>query len=364
MLDVYRRIDKIAPTDISVLITGETGTGKELIAREIHRRSPRDQGPVHHHQLRRHSGEPARERAVRPREGRLHRRGDHEGGQVPGGHRRHALPRRDRRDAAAAPGEAAARAAGEGRLQGRRQPRASRWTSAWWPPPTGSSRTRCSKGTFREDLYYRLNVVTLKLPPLRERGEDVFVLGKYFLQKYAKEFNSKVQGLLAVGHGGDEEVRLAGQHPRAGEPHQEGGGARGQAAARAGRPRPEAGEPGADLPLAEAKEEFQKQLHQRGLERNNGNRPRRPRTWAWIRAPSSATSRSWRRRRTAGRCRPTRAATRSCCSTASSTGQRLSHSGAVLLPRNFEASSLLLHPASGRKSPEEDNCVSFSCASA
>ena len=46
MKEVYKRIDKIAPTDISVLIAGETGTGKELIAREIHRRSPRNKGPV------------------------------------------------------------------------------------------------------------------------------------------------------------------------------------------------------------------------------------------------------------------------------------------------------------------------------
>ena len=45
MRDVYRRVDKVAPTDITVLLEGETGTGKELIAREIHRRSPRADGP-------------------------------------------------------------------------------------------------------------------------------------------------------------------------------------------------------------------------------------------------------------------------------------------------------------------------------
>src|SRR5262249_58496430 len=45
MLEVFRKLQKVAGTDISVLITGETGTGKELIAKELHRRSPRADGP-------------------------------------------------------------------------------------------------------------------------------------------------------------------------------------------------------------------------------------------------------------------------------------------------------------------------------
>ena len=49
-------------------------------------------------------------------------------------------------------------------------------------------------GTSREDLYYRLNVVNLHLPPLRERGDDVITLAKVMLDRYAKEFGAKVTG--------------------------------------------------------------------------------------------------------------------------------------------------------------------------
>jgi DNA-binding NtrC family response regulator len=49
-------------------------------------------------------------------------------------------------------------------------------------------------GEFREDLYYRLNVVNLWLPPLRERGEDTFIIAKALLSKYADELGSPVRG--------------------------------------------------------------------------------------------------------------------------------------------------------------------------
>jgi two-component system NtrC family response regulator len=49
-------------------------------------------------------------------------------------------------------------------------------------------------GTFREDLYYRLGVISIKLPPLRERKEDIAPLAHYFLQRFAQEFSKKLRG--------------------------------------------------------------------------------------------------------------------------------------------------------------------------
>ncbi|MDD9935973.1 MAG: sigma-54 dependent transcriptional regulator, partial [Myxococcales bacterium] len=49
-------------------------------------------------------------------------------------------------------------------------------------------------GNFREDLFYRLNVINVHLPPLRERGDDILVLAKYLLAKYTEEYASKVKG--------------------------------------------------------------------------------------------------------------------------------------------------------------------------
>jgi len=128
------------------------------------------------------------------------------------------------------------------------------------------------KNTFREDLYYRLNVVTLKLPPLRERGEDVIVLGRFFLQKYSKEFGSKVKGFTPAATVAMKKYAWPG-NIRELENRLK------KAVVLADKPllgpddldlKPENLEP--IMPLLQAKEEFQKRYINEVLARNNGNR--------------------------------------------------------------------------------------------
>ena len=112
MASLFEMVRAIAPTSSTVLITGESGTGKELVARAIHGLSGRARGALRQRQLRRAAREPARKRAVRLRQGRLHRREAEQEGPVRGRARRHAVPRRGRRDVAPDAGQAAARGPG------------------------------------------------------------------------------------------------------------------------------------------------------------------------------------------------------------------------------------------------------------
>ena len=129
MRKMYEVMEQAAPTGASVLITGESGTGKELVAQTIHQLSPRACVSLCRDQLRGDSRDAARERDLRTREGRLHRRGRSASGLLRARGSRHALSRRDRRDDAGDAGEAAARAAGAKLPPARRAPRADAWTS-------------------------------------------------------------------------------------------------------------------------------------------------------------------------------------------------------------------------------------------
>ncbi len=121
LLEVYKQVARAAASSVPVLITGETGTGKEMVARALHKRSPRASGPVHPGGLRRHRRVADGERAVRPRARGLHGRGGGAAGPLRGGQRRHAVAGRDWRRGAEGAVPAAARAAGGGDPPGGRE---------------------------------------------------------------------------------------------------------------------------------------------------------------------------------------------------------------------------------------------------
>ena len=126
MIELRQEIERIARSDAKVLVTGESGVGKELVRQRSARPEPARPSAVRGRQLRRPAGNAARVGAVRPREGQLHRRLPRQAGQARAGRRGHDFPRRDRRDDDAHAGPAAAlhgdRRAPEGRLRPHRRP--------------------------------------------------------------------------------------------------------------------------------------------------------------------------------------------------------------------------------------------------
>ena len=122
MLRVCRMVEKVRPSTATVMMLGESGTGKELLARGAARTVAAARRALRRHQLRGDSREPARKRAVRLREGRLHGREQADPGKIEIANRRHVVPRRDRRHADVAAGQAAAVPAGAVDRAARRAP--------------------------------------------------------------------------------------------------------------------------------------------------------------------------------------------------------------------------------------------------
>ena len=194
MQQVFRKVEKIAATDISVMITGETGTGKELIAREIHNRSPRVGKPF----ITINCG--AIPENLLESELFGHVKGAFTG----------AVANKLGKFQAADGGTLFLDEIGEMPIE--LQVKLLRAIQERVVFRVGDTRAETvdirilaatnrelekeiAAGRFREDLYYRLNVVNVELPPLRVRGEDVLVIARYLLSRYAREYDSKVKGL-------------------------------------------------------------------------------------------------------------------------------------------------------------------------
>jgi len=186
MQDVFRAIGRLSQSNVTVLITGESGSGKELVARALHKHSPRGNGPF-----------VAINTAAIPKdllESELfgHERGAFTGAQT---------MRRGRFEQADGgtlfldeigdmPFDLQTRllrvlSDGQFYRVGGHQPLKSNVRVIAATHQNLEDRVRL--GGFREDLFHRLNVIRLRLPPLRERREDIPTLTRFFLQKSAKD---------------------------------------------------------------------------------------------------------------------------------------------------------------------------------
>ncbi len=192
-------IERIAPSDVSVLVTGETGTGKELVAQAIHQHSARAKRPL----ISVNCGAIAENLIESELFG-------HVKGAFTG-----AIQTQEGKFQAAQGGTLFLDEIGELPLP--LQVKLLRALQEKVIVKVGSTKVEpvdirivaatnrnladeVAAGRFREDLYYRLNVVQVHLPPLRERGDDVIDLARYFINKHGAKLSSKVRGFTPAAH--------------------------------------------------------------------------------------------------------------------------------------------------------------------
>ena len=194
LLDVLRKVETVAPTDSTVLIMGETGCGKELIARAIHNRSKRMSRPL----VKVNCG--AIPTGLVESELFGHMKGAFTG----------ALERRIGRFELADGGTLFLDEVSELPLE--TQVKLLRVLQEHEFEPLGSSRTvkvnvriiaasnrnleqAIQEGRFRADLFYRLNVLPMTLPPLRQRRTDIPLLTHFFVDRFSRQFGKRITGV-------------------------------------------------------------------------------------------------------------------------------------------------------------------------
>jgi transcriptional regulator with GAF, ATPase, and Fis domain len=193
MKSLFRVIRRIAPTDLSVLVLGETGTGKELVARELHKLSERRKKPF-----------VAINCGAIPENLLESELFGHKKGAFTG-----AVSDKVGKVESANGGTLFLDEIGEMpmnlqvKLLRVLQERVIERVGELVPRPidvrvvAATNRVPAeliSEGLFREDLYYRLNEMSLELPPLRDREEDIAVLAQYFLSRYREQYGTRPEG--------------------------------------------------------------------------------------------------------------------------------------------------------------------------
>ena len=187
MEEPYRRLSLFAPQPVTVLVLGESGSGKEAVARSIHRLSPRGSGPFVPVNI------PAIPEALLESELFGHARGAFTGAE------------RERRGLLEEANGGTIFFDEIGDLAAPLQPKLLRALQEREIRRVGENRARTidvrvvsatsrdlardvEAGRFREDLFYRLHVALVRLPALRERGRDTLLLARHFLERYAREY--------------------------------------------------------------------------------------------------------------------------------------------------------------------------------
>ena len=178
-----------------VLIEGETGTGKGLVARRFTRRARGRSGPFVDVNCAAIPETLLEAELFGYERGAFTDARAGQAGPVPDRPPRHALPRRGRPPADGAPGQAAQGPRGRESVR-RLGARASEPVDVWIITATNEDLTAAIRSRrFREDLYHRLAVLTLALPPLRERGDDVIVLAEHFLARACADYGVPAEDL-------------------------------------------------------------------------------------------------------------------------------------------------------------------------